>query len=50
MKKMLTVTNDAYLAARTSVVLVVALALGFGFWTAMTPVAKAQPMSAHGDD
>jgi hypothetical protein len=46
MKKMLTVTNDAYLAARTSVVLVVALALGFGFWTAMTPVAKAQPMSA----
>jgi hypothetical protein len=46
MKKMLTVTNDAYLAARTSVVLVVALALGLGFWTAMTPVAKAQPMSA----
>jgi hypothetical protein len=45
MKKMLTVTNDAYLAARTSVVLVVALALGFGFWTAMTPVAKAQSMS-----
>jgi len=46
MKKMLTVKNDAYLAARTSVVLVIALALGFGFWTAMTPVAKAQQMSA----
>ncbi len=42
MKKMLTVTNDAYVAARTSVVLVVALALGLGFWTAMAPVAKAQ--------
>lgn len=46
MKKMLTVTNDAYLAARTSVVLVIALALGFAFWTALTPVAKAQQMSA----
>ncbi len=46
MKKMLTVTNDAYLAARTSVVLVIALALGLGFWTAMAPVAKAQQMSA----
>jgi hypothetical protein len=44
MKKMLTVTNDAYLAARTSVVLVIAL--GLGFWTAMTPVANAQPTSA----
>ena len=46
MKKMLTVTNDAYFVARTSVVLVIALALGFGFWTALTPVAKAQQMSA----
>ena len=46
MKKMLTVTNDAYFVARMSVVLVIALALGFGFWTALTPVAKAQPVSA----
>ena len=46
MKKMLTVTNDAYFVVRTSVVLVIALALGFGFWTALTPVAKAQQMSA----
>jgi len=46
MKKMLTVRNDAYFVARTSVVLVIALALGFGFWTALTPVAKAQQMSA----
>jgi hypothetical protein len=46
MKKMLSVTNDAYLAARTSVVLVVVLALGLGFWTATTPIAQAQEMSA----
>ena len=45
MKKMLSVTNDAYTAARTSVVLILALALGLGFWTAMTPVAQAQEMS-----
>ena len=46
MKKMLTVSNGAYIAARMSVVLVVTLGLGFGFWTVMTPVAKAQQRSA----
>jgi hypothetical protein len=46
MKKMLTVTNGAYMAARMSVVVVITLALGLAFWTALAPVAKGQPMSA----
>lgn len=47
MKKMLTVAYAGHFftqTARTCAVFVI-LALGFGFWTAMTPIAKAREMT-----
>jgi hypothetical protein len=48
MKKLLTVSNGQLLAARilkTTLVLLIGLALGTAFWVASMPVAQAQDMS-----
>ncbi|MDQ6764740.1 MAG: hypothetical protein M3Z22_01360 [Verrucomicrobiota bacterium] len=48
MKKLLMVSNGERLATRTikaTLMLLISLSLGIGFWLAMTPVANAQDMS-----